>query len=147
MTFKNFDDYIREHGGKVTQEISVDFVSTVFVFELIDDKIHIYTEDGFPLAAIDAESEWELRDFFEEEFGTEIRVCTYCGAIIQAGYTDDDGDFFNCEDCFELDMNERYGKGNWRELEEENRLGGYYEFREDEECEWEAEPTYYTEWY
>ncbi len=149
MTYKGFDDYVREHGGKVEQEIflNTNLTSTVFVFELVGDKFYIYTEDGFPLEVVDKED--ELVDYFEEEFGTEIRICTYCGAIMQAGYTDDDGDFYNCEDCFELDMNERYGEGNWRDSEDEeaNYLGGYYEWREDEDSEWKPEPSYYTEWY
>ena len=92
--------------------------------------------------------ESDLQDKCEER-GFEVRFCDYCGKPFNAGYTDDDADFYNCEDCFEKDMDERYGKGNWRPYESEdgdcNWQGGYYERFID--GKWEAEPSYYTEWY
>lgn len=91
----------------------------------------------------------ELQDMCEEVLGFEIRFCDYCGCPFNAGYTDDDADFYNCEECFEKDMDERYGKGNWRPYEDEdgdcNCKGGYYECFID--GKWQPEPSYYTEWF
>lgn len=91
----------------------------------------------------------DLLDKCERILNFEIRFCDYCGCPFNAGYTDDYGDFYNCEECFPKDMDERYGKGNWRPYKSEdgecNWHGGYYERFID--GEWEAEPSYYTEWY
>ena len=145
---KTFMDYINEHNGKVTQSIIVSGMnSNDFIFEMGgDERIYVYTDTGFPLTV--AEGEYDLMDYFENEWRAEIRFCGYCGCIMQSGYTDDNADFYNCEECFENDMNDRYGEGNWRSTPdgEENWMGGYYEYK-NENGEWEAEPSYYTEWY
>ena len=83
--------------------------------------------------------------------GHAIRICDYCGCIMEQGYTDDDADFYNCEECFPKDMNERYGEGNWRAQSKEdygddcNYMGGFYEYK-NKNGEWEPEPSFYTEW-
>lgn len=95
------------------------------------------------------ESEDDLQDKCESILGFEVRFCDYCGCPFNCGYTDDDADFYNCVECFPKDMNERYGKGNWRGYESEdgdcNCRGGFYERFIN--GKWEAEPSYYTEWY
>lgn len=97
------------------------------------------------------EDNYDLIDTVEEWCnGLQIRICDYCGRPMDRGYTDDDGDFYNCEECFPKDMNERYGEGNWRAQSKEdygddcNYMGGFYEYFRN--GEWEPEPSYYTEW-
>lgn len=97
---------------------------------------------------IDDES--DIQDILERELNQEIRFCDVCGCPMDTGFTDDDADFYNCEDCFPKDMDERYGKDKWREYSSEdgdcNSLGGFYEYM-NEDGEWEPEPSYYTEWF
>lgn len=80
---------------------------------------------------------------------TEMRYCAHCGKPIECGMTTDDGDFYVHQDCFEEYMNKTYGKGNWKETEdnEEDGAGGYYLVRDDENSEWYGSGIYYTEWY
>lgn len=94
------------------------------------------------------EDEDDLQEKCENILKFEVRFCDYCGCPMNKGYTDDDADFYNCEECFPKDMDERYGKGNWRAYDDDgdcNYMGGYYEYFRD--GEWEAEPSYYTEWF
>lgn len=94
------------------------------------------------------EDQDDLLEKCESILGFEVRFCDYCGCPFNAGYTDDDADFYNCEECFPKDMDERYGKGNWRAYDDDgdcNYMGGYYEFYRD--GEWQSEPSYYTEWF
>lgn len=95
-------------------------------------------------------NDYDLIDMVEEWCDNhQIRICTYCGKPMEAGYTDDEADFYNCEECFEKDMNERYGAGNWREqndFDEPNYLGGWYEYFDKKTGKWKPEPSYYTEW-
>lgn len=96
------------------------------------------------------ENDFDLIDLVEEWCdGHQIRICTYCGAPMETGYTDDDADFYNCEDCFPKDMDERYGKGNWRtqdDCDDPNCMGGWYEYLDKKTGKWKPEPSYYTEW-
>lgn len=95
------------------------------------------------------ENDYDLIDLVEEWCdGHQIRICDHCGCPMERGYTDDDADFYNCEKCFPKDMNERYGEDYWREMdsEEPNYMGGFFEYFNRETREWEAEPSYYTEW-
>ena len=80
---------------------------------------------------------------------TEMRYCTHCGKPIVCGMTTDDGDIYVHEECFEDYMNHTYGKGNWKETEndEDDGAGGYYLVRDDENSEWYGSGIYYTEWY
>ena len=93
----------------------------------------------------------DLEDKCENLLGIEFRICDCCGKIINKGYTDDCGDFYNCEDCFTKEMDKYYGKGNWRKYEDGydncNALSGHYEYFDSETREWENEPSYYTEWF
>lgn len=140
-----------------------------FMQELKDEKYEVDYPDGYVIVfnsngKMYAECENKDKDIkvtfaFEdaddlltkcdEILSFEIRFCDYCGCPFNCGYTDDDADFYNCEECFPKDMDERYGKGNWRTYESENGdcnwQGGYYERLVD--GKWEAEPSYYTEWY
>lgn len=74
-----------------------------------------------------------------------IRFCDVCGKPIQEGYMSDDGCYYSCEDCFEADMDESYGKGKWRATEEEGEYGGFYEALDDN-GKWEDTTIFYTEW-
>lgn len=52
-------------------------------------------------------------------------------------------DFYCCEDCFESYMDELYGKGNWR-MVEDDLCDGYYETFYN--GEWAGTGIFYTEW-
>lgn len=153
MKYKTFYNYVSENGNDVTFEVlGVDSYVIEFEAKITDKDEFLLIKDGKIIYVI--ESDYELMDFIEEKYNTEIRFCTYCGGVMQSGMTDDDGDFYNHEECFPKDMDERYGKGNWRSMPEdengethENCLGGFYEYRDDEKSEWKPEPSYYTEWY
>lgn len=77
-----------------------------------------------------------------------FRTCECCGKLITKGYTNDVGDFYNCEQCFTKEMDNHYGKGNWRAYKSKdgncNSESGFYEYLED--GEWKPESSYYTEW-
>ena len=92
--------------------------------------------------------ECDLIDSCAEILKFEVRICDYCGCPMNKGYTDDDTDFYNCEECFPKNMDERYGKGNWRDYKSEdddcNYKGGYYEYLNNNK--WLPEPSYYTDW-
>lgn len=92
----------------------------------------------------------DLEDKCENLLSFEFRICDCCGKIINKGYSDDVGDFYNCEDCFPREMDRYYGKGNWRaykdDCEDYNALSGCYEYFDSDSKEWESEPSYYTEW-
>ena len=155
MKKKNIIDYLKiqkdnketfedvRHNGK-------EFVHTDVTLELVEYGIHLYVNRELEkFINLDDDCEDEIMTCLYDEYGIEVRFCDYCGCPMQVGYTDDGGDFYNCEDCFPKDMDERYGKGNWREYDDEdgdcNELDGYYEYLED--GEWQPEPSYYTEWY
>ena len=79
----------------------------------------------------------------------EIRYCTHCGKPVSYGMTDDYGDIWVHEDCFEEYMDKTYGKGNWKPTEdgEEDGNGGFNLVRKDENSEWYGSGIYYTEWW
>ena len=85
-------------------------------------------------------------EYILENNGIEIRFCETCGTPIDQGFTTDDSGWYCCEDCFEVTMDEDYGKGNWRPSGDEGEWGGYYEWL-NEDDEWEDTGIYWTHWY
>ena len=75
----------------------------------------------------------------------EVRYCEKCGKPFDAGFTVEDGSWYCCQDCFEGAMNEDYGEGKWRGVDDEGEYGGFYEYLEDGEW-WSDTGIYYTEW-
>ncbi len=76
------------------------------------------------------------------------RTCEVCGKEMYGGMTDDYGDLYVCEECFENYMDMRFGKGKWKSTEdpdEEDGCGGFY-LTVDDEGKWEGTGIYYTEW-
>ena len=153
---KSFYDYVKEHGNDVIFEFLVwngnGYNGVELEAKLTGKDEFLLLEEGKIIHVI--EDDYDLIDYIEEKYKAEIRICDYCGGVMQSGMTDDEADFYNHVECFDKDMDERYGKGNWRNIPEdengevnENWLGGFYEYREDENSEWEPEPSYYTEWY
>lgn len=76
----------------------------------------------------------------------EERICEVCGEPVLAGMTNQDGDFYCHEECFEKFMNEIYGKHHWMAVRDDgnngyylvsdaNVVGGYY-----------GTGIYYTDW-
>ena len=61
------------------------------------------------------------------------RICDDCGKVIFKGFTDDDGSFYNCEECF--------NKTDYTAVDDDG-YGGFYL-----DAYGEATGIYYTEWY
>ena len=87
----------------------------------------------------------ESPETFEEYEG---RRCEICGKPVYQGFTDDWGEFYCCEGCFEAYMNKEYGEDNWKESgdEECGPNGGYYIATVDGGESWFDTGVYYTEW-
>lgn len=118
------------------------------VNKLIMESGNLFFTVGKTKKMYQIKSEYDLMDIYETDTNLEIRICDICGSPMQSGYTDDVGDFHCCSDeCFEKDMNERYGDGKWRKNKNGmvNSLGGYYEYLNINN-RWVPEPSYYTEW-
>lgn len=75
-----------------------------------------------------------------------IRKCTVCGKPIRDGMTNDGGDFYIHEECFEKYMDETYGKHKWMEINDDG-AGGYYIYsNENVVGGYDATGAYYTDW-
>ena len=150
---KMFKDYVRDNGGEVDEELKY-YVNgeclSLFIHAEIDSqgRLKAYDQSGDEITG-EAEDYEEMciQDWLKEQYGTSVRFCEKCGKPMQEGYTDECGGFYICTDCFEESMDSDYGKGNWRETEDENSMGGYYEYRESEDGPWEADPSFWTDWY
>ncbi len=83
----------------------------------------------------------------------EMTFCNVCSKPVFRGMTTYDGDFYTHENCFENYMNDKYGKGKWKAIDDfpdydysgDDGYGGYYVYL-DEENEWIGTGIYYTEW-
>lgn len=83
----------------------------------------------------------------------EMTFCNVCGKPVLCGMTTDDGDCHVHENCFEKYMNNEYGKGKWKAIDEfpdydysgDDGYGGYYCYLDDNN-EWTGTGIYYTEW-
>ena len=83
----------------------------------------------------------------------EMTFCDVCGKPVFRGMTTDDGDFHAHENCFENYMNDKYGEGKWKAIDEfpdydysgDDGYGGYYVYL-DEDNEWIGTGIFYTEW-
>lgn len=139
---KTVIDYLKEHGKYVHN-----FKGRAFEIVLHKDKVMLGCESEW--IAIDAEQdgyviENEITELLEDKH-IEIRFCEECGKPFDAGFIAGDGDWYCCEDCFDVSMNETYGVGKWRPSEEEGVAGGWYEHLDGNE--WLDTGVYYTEWY
>lgn len=144
---KTLTDFMRELGSK---RFKLDYPDGYV--EVYNNNSKMYAEGKNNrlniMARFAFKDQDDLQEKCEDILEFEIRFCEYCGCPMNKGYTDDDADFYNCEECFPKDMNERYGKGNWRTYDNDgdcNYMGGYYEYYRD--GKWQAEPSYYTEWF
>lgn len=88
--------------------------------------------------------ETEIKYILDEDYGAEIRFCEVCGKPFESGFIAGDGDWYCCEECFEVTMDKDYGKGNWRPTDEEGEYGGFYEYLNN--GEWQDTGIYWTEW-
>ena len=79
-----------------------------------------------------------------------MRTCVTCGKKVEAGMTDDYGDFYAHEGkCFIKYMDKTYGKHKWMEKGdgEPGENGGYYLFSSEAIGGCQDSGVYYTEWY
>ena len=73
----------------------------------------------------------------------EMTFCNVCGKPVLRGMTIDNGDCHVHEDCFDKYMDDEYGKGKWKGVDElpdyefpdNDGYGGYYIYL-DENNEW-----------
>lgn len=80
----------------------------------------------------------------EENDLTTVRICAVCGKPVFAGMTNQDGDFYVHEGCFEEYMDREYG--SWFAVNDDG-CGGYYMGCEREEPIGPyATGIFYTEW-
>ena len=144
---KYITDYLKEHGefhynsecnGDFTLKLCKDYI--LFKFDTWCDgcemSVRISTKQK------PAYIEDIIMDTLER-FEREIRFCSHCGKPIDSGFTVDDGNWYCCEDCFEDDMNEDYGKGKWRRTDTGYC---YYAYYDENFKEWCNTHIYYTEW-
>lgn len=145
---KTFMEFMKEIG---TQKHELNYPNGYIIVFNKDNKMFVEGKNEKLDIEItfEFEDEEDFQDKCEEMLNFEVRFCDICGRPMNVGYTDDGADFYNCCNCFEKDMDERYGKGNWRMYESDdgkcNYLGGYYEYLEDDR--WVADSSYYTEWF
>ena len=80
----------------------------------------------------------------------EMTFCNVCGKPVLRGMTTDNGDCHVHEDCFDKYMDDEYGKGKWKGVDElpnyefpdNDGYGGYYVYL-DEDNEWVGTGIYY----
>jgi len=73
----------------------------------------------------------------------EFRICDRCGSVMTEGFCDEEADHI-CEECFEDWMHESFPAG-WRAVEDDG-CGGYYEWYDAREQEWQGTGVYWTDW-
>ena len=77
-----------------------------------------------------------------------MRTCCVCGKKVTKGMTNECGDFYVHEECFEKYMDKEFGKHNWMRLggNEEDEFGGYYVVSADVPGGLQGTGIFYTEW-
>lgn len=139
---KTIKDYLEKNGSFKTylkdREVG---------FTLCEDYIIVEVDDRVAADIYELKTEMEIQDMLYDNYDIEVRFCEECGKPFDAGFTAGNGDWYCCEECFELVMDRDYGKGNWRPTNDEGEYGGFYEYLSDYYCEWEDTGIFYTEWY
>lgn len=123
-----------------------------YVFKYLKerDAVEVIVPGSRSIVLTDYKSLDEFLKYVEERDTSEngFRVCSICGSPTAAGWTDEEtGKVFCRQEEFEADMDERYGKGNWRPTPEDEYSSyesAEYQYREDENSPWEPESSYYT---
>ena len=138
----NVVDFLKVH--KIYEH---NFEKRNFILELVGEEIHLHIKGNTYKINADSGAEDAIMYVLEDEYGIEIRFCKECGIPFDAGYTDEWGWEYFCEDCFDDDYRDRvYGKGRWKCTDHVGEHGGYYAYLNDD-GEWEDTGIYYTEWY
>lgn len=145
---KSFWDYINDNGGHVHETIITGFDSPdveIYAKALKkENEIRVYIGDK-----LIARDEDELSEYFYINYNITIHFCDWCGGIMQAGMTNDNGDIYIHEECFMYYMDDTYGRGKWMSLGngEDDGAGGYYIVTADVVGGYEPTGIYYTEYY
>ena len=121
-----------------------------YQFELLNEhtvQVIRFEGDGHSVVYSGPVNAYEIERTISYLGYDDVRFCDACGAPMDSGWSDEGGMTHFCsEDEFAADMNERYGKGNWR-AEPEGGKEYCYEYRDDENSPWQPESSFYTEWY
>ena len=136
-------DYLKKHG-----KYEHDCQGRVFELELTDKDIKLRCNNdvySIQLSQTGYEVENIIQTVLEEDHQIDIRFCDECGIPFDAGFMEEGGDWYCCEECFEDGMDKTYGKGKWRPSEYETEWGGWYEYLDGDE--WEGTSIFYTVWY
>lgn len=73
----------------------------------------------------------------------ETHTCDICGREDSSGMTDDHREFWVCEWCFENYMDDTYGAGNWKRVDDDG-CDGFYMVKEN--GKWYGTGIYCTTW-
>jgi len=111
----------------------------VFLYE--NDSVTVTVEEK-SVTIRDIHSEDELDQLMWEWNLPQLRFCSYCGAPMVSGFTDESL-YFCCEEEFFKYMDSEYGKCRWRPVEDDSSED-CYEYLENDV--WEPTNWYYTEW-
>jgi len=88
-----------------------------------------------------------LMNYLEKEC-EDIRICNECGYPMQEGWVYENSYEHYCsKECYTADANRTWGKGNWRITGRENEEGGFLEFLDENDGQWEPLKFYWTYWY
>lgn len=141
---KTLLDFLRENNGQYICYIGRHHIT----FDLCNDGLSMDVDrENYKINLTCAK--WGLQDSVQDILynldKTEIRFCEECGRPYDCGFIAGDGEWYCCEPCFDAVMDRDYGKGKWRDTEEEGCYGGFYEFLDDS-GEWDDTGIYYTEW-
>lgn len=116
-----------------------------------DEISFTYLNDGWGnvLVIIPGESEIfnnmnDMDDWLSSEHDIEIRFCDRCHKPFDVGYTSEETNMYCCEECFDDYMDEVYGEGRWKEVDDDF-CNGYYMYL-DEDNNWNGTGIYWTEW-
>ena len=136
---KTIKDYLEKNGSFKTY-----LKNREVGFTLCEDYIIVEVDTGVAADIYELKTEMEIQDMLYDNYDVEVRFCEECGKPFDAGFTVDGGFWYCCEECFEPTMDKDYGKGKWRETDEEGYYGGFYEYLDGDE--WEDTGIFYTEW-
>lgn len=129
---KFVEDIINEKNNK--------FAYLEFCFSRINNSITMYVNNIEFTFTIE-----QFESFIEDNFDyLGLRIDGYDESLFDCGFMFDDESWVS-EDNFEKAMDMTFGKHMWRVTDEENELGGFYEYLEN--GHFEPLNIFYTEWY
>ena len=104
-----------------------------------------YTISSSKIPTILFNSYKELLEWISEK--DDLRICTECNMAMTEGWVYEEAYEHYCsKECYTADANRTWGEGNWRITKEENEEGGFLEFLDENDGQWEPLKFYWTSW-